>query len=210
MKTTILNLIFILVLVQFTFSQIQVSCDNINTIIGTNNTISFLNINDCNRDIVISIDESSNEDINLEGELIRNRASIRILGNENHSISLVPFDKDSNLKKKVVAHKGKLPEERKTRVLSHKNEGKGDAKEEGEITVYPNPINSNNDEITISAPKTQLTILSYTLRNNYGAIILQEYFPESNTIDVSNLNNGMYYIKIQTLQQTVTKTFIKN
>ena len=207
------HLIFTLIITQFTFSQVQLSCDNVNSIIGSSSDIVFLNTNDCSGDMVIRIDESllsNNEGITIEGEISRKNKSIRIIGNQNHSISLVPFNKDSIFHKKTLIYKGKLPEERKTRVISSDEFDKEETEEEGQIVVYPNPMNSGDNEITISAPKTQLTILSYTLRNNYGAILLQEYFPDSNTIDVSNLNNGMYYIKIQTLQQVVTKQLIKN
>jgi hypothetical protein len=213
MKTKYLILIFTLIAIQFTFSQVQLSCNNVNSIIGSSSSILFLNTNDCEGDIVISIDEnllSNNEGITIEGELSKNRKSIRIVGHQNHTISLVPFDKENTLQKKVISYKGKLPEDRKTRVISTNKDSKEEIDLEGEIKIYPNPVTSNENEITISAPKTQLTILSYTLRNNYGAILLQKYFPDSNTIDISNLNNGMYYIKIQTLQQVVTKQLIKN
>ena len=213
MKTKYLILIFTLIAIQFTFSQVQLSCNNVNSIIGSSSSILFLNTNDCSGDMVIRIDESllsNNEGINIEGEIFGQKKSIRIVGNQNHSISLVPFDKDNRFQKKVLFYKGEQPEERKTRILSHDLDSKEETEEEGQIVVYPNPMNSGDNEITISAPKTQLTILSYTLKNNYGAILLQKYFPDSNTIDISNLNNGMYYIKIQTLQQVVTKQIIKN
>ena len=213
MKTKHLIVIFTLIITQLTFSQVKVSCDNVNSIIGSSSDIVFLNTNDCSGDMVIGIDESllsNNEGITIEGEIFGQKKSIRIVGNQNHSISLVPFDKDNRFQKKVLFYKGEQPEERKTRILSHDLDSKEETEEEGQIVVYPNPINSGDNEITISAPKTQLTILSYTLRNSYGAVILQEYFPDSNTIDISNLNNGMYYIKIQTLQQVVTKQLIKN
>jgi hypothetical protein len=213
---TIINLTFFFVITSFqiTFSQVQTSCDGINKNIVDSGSTSFLRMNDCPGDLVISIDESllsANEDITLEGEILKNRQSIRIIGNQNHSIFIAPFYMDNTDYKKVVALNGKLPEERKTRVVSHNRDSKGEFELEGEIKVSPNPIDSDKyNEITIFAPKTELTIISYTLRNGYGVVILQEYFPDSNTIDVSNLNNGIYHIKIQTLQQAVTVKFIKN
>jgi hypothetical protein len=214
MKAINITFLLIIIFTQVSFSQIQVSCGGISNILGTNGMISSLNMNDCLEDLEIRIDESlllDNENITLEGAFeLDSGKSIRIIGNQNHTIFIRPFERDVTYNKKVLAYKGGLlPDEEKTVIKTSRYDSKRSSSKVESIvyqnlTIYPNPATTN---ITI---QTQETILIYKVINPQGTIILQEYFPDSNTIDISNLNNGMYYIKIQTLQQVVTKQLIKN
>jgi hypothetical protein len=209
MKTIILSLISTLIFSQFSFSQLLVNCGKVNVYPNTKEIIVSLNANDCNENLKITIDESKlsvNDIVKIEGDVdLDSGEPVHIIGKQNYSILISPFDRNNNSDMKVVYYKGGLPDEKKTVIRTSRKEFKHSPIRliQENVIVYPNPADIN---ITIQAE----TILNYTLRNNYGAILLQKYFPDSNTIDVSNLHKGIYNIKIQTLQQVVTRKIIKN
>ena len=75
------------------------------------------------------------------------------------------------------------------------------------ISIYPNPTTGiftiNNEQLTIN----NLSILDIT-----GKIIYNEQFTMHNeqlTIDISNLPVGVYFIKIQTDNEIITKKIVK-
>jgi hypothetical protein len=61
--------------------------------------------------------------------------------------------------------------------------------EETPLTIFPNPA---NDEITISGV-TPESIMIYDVM---GKLVVSEFDTETNKIDIKNLPNGLYIIKI--------------
>jgi CubicO group peptidase (beta-lactamase class C family) len=72
------------------------------------------------------------------------------------------------------------------------------------LAIFPNPANNN---IFILSELTNKPFTVQILNAN-GAIILNGY--NQNTIDVSNLPNGLYFIQIQVKNEKLTQKFIKN
>jgi hypothetical protein len=71
------------------------------------------------------------------------------------------------------------------------------------ISVYPNPA---GDRLFLNIPSS-LTIDEVNLYDTLGKRISVSLF--NNQIDVSNLNSGIYFIKINALNGTLTKKFVK-
>jgi len=71
------------------------------------------------------------------------------------------------------------------------------------ISLYPNPVET---ELRI---ETNDTIISYKIDHSYGFTAVEESYPTSNTIQLTNLPSGIYYITIKTQNYTVRKSFIK-
>ena len=76
---------------------------------------------------------------------------------------------------------------------------------EKSISVYPNPVN-NNINIDIVSGDYTTKIIDIT-----GKVVIEQNFKASNTIDLSDLANGIYIVKIQdvTNNKTFTKRIIK-
>ncbi|HRP88595.1 MAG TPA: endonuclease [Edaphocola sp.] len=75
------------------------------------------------------------------------------------------------------------------------------------LQLYPNPANSN---VYLEAPQS-IQLLSYTIFNPQGSVLLHEKINNTNLVnlEVSNLSNGIYFIKIQTDKGFVMKKFLK-
>ncbi len=68
-----------------------------------------------------------------------------------------------------------------------------------DIVLYPNPVQKT---ITISFQSNQQQIFNYQIIDSYGRVVKQEKF-SSQTIDISELNNGAYQLNLfSNLQQT--------
>ncbi len=79
--------------------------------------------------------------------------------------------------------------------------------QEGNITVYPNPA---NNKITISNNKEipEEAIISISQIN--GQLVMQDKFQNQKLIelDVSNLSNGIYLLKIETQEGMEVKKLV--
>ncbi|MCX7547578.1 S8 family serine peptidase [Xanthomarina sp. F1114] len=73
------------------------------------------------------------------------------------------------------------------------------------IHIYPNPF-SNNLYISFPASEKQVQI---TLYNILGKEMLEKNLLNSSKINVSSLSNGVYLLKIETQNGTITKKLIK-
>ncbi|HXD94654.1 MAG TPA: T9SS type A sorting domain-containing protein, partial [Bacteroidia bacterium] len=71
------------------------------------------------------------------------------------------------------------------------------------ITLYPNPNNGNFVIETNQTDKQTLQILDVT-----GKLILQQTINGKTTIDASSLDNGIYFVQINTSQGLFTKKII--
>ena len=71
------------------------------------------------------------------------------------------------------------------------------------FSLYPNPA---SNEIHIQKP-SDIVILKNTIFNNLGQKIMEN---ESTDFSISELSNGVYFLKIETLEGTINKKFIKN
>jgi hypothetical protein len=71
------------------------------------------------------------------------------------------------------------------------------------LTIYPNPT---NDLLNINIAETSVYIKS-EIYNIIGQKVLDS---SETTLNVSNLPNASYLLKILTLEGTVIKNFIKN
>lgn len=209
MKKLLFTLLLTIIYNQISNSQIQVTCGGQIIFSGANSASPFFNTNDCESDLVVSVDETNligSTTFTIEGNFELGLSQfLHIIGHQNHSISIQPLD-DNESEDKIVAFNSSAPpvSDRSTIRTAQRHGKPGSGSKLENINIYPNPATV---DLTI---QTQNTVLSYIVATPQGNILLQEYFPNSNTIDVSNLNSGMYYIQIQTLQQVVTKEFIKN
>ncbi len=71
------------------------------------------------------------------------------------------------------------------------------------IKLFPNPVNGNILNIELLEEK----LFTYKVFNVAGQIILKGN--SKGSINVQELNSGMYYIEINTLDEVITKKFIK-
>lgn len=209
MKKTFFTLFLIISCVQISNSQIQVSCGGQIIFSGVNSASPFFNTNDCDSDLVISIDETNligSMTFDIEGTFeLGLSQSLRFIGNQNHSISIKPLNGNESEDKFIAYNTSAPPIRDRSKVTTTQRDSKtGNGKKLEKIKIYPNPA-----FIDLSI-QTRNFILRYSVINPQGNILLQEYSPESNTIDISNLSNGIYFIQIQTLEQVVVKEFIKN
>ena len=70
------------------------------------------------------------------------------------------------------------------------------------FSVFPNPT---SDKITIATDENIEEIVIYTI----SGIIIYHSFDNCNTIDVSSLSNGVYFIKIKTQNDIIDRRFVK-
>lgn len=70
------------------------------------------------------------------------------------------------------------------------------------LSIYPNPVNS---QVTIDS---KAKIENIIILNITGKTVMT-FIPSSNTINVSDLTNGIYFLQIQTGKGLVRKKFIK-
>jgi len=75
-----------------------------------------------------------------------------------------------------------------------------------QFTVYPNPV---TNQILIEN-RNQINIKKITIFNSLGQIETQLTTENATTINVSHLNNGLHFLRIQTEQGIVHKSFLKN
>ena len=71
-----------------------------------------------------------------------------------------------------------------------------------QIAIYPNPV---NDVLKIAVP-SNISLNNVTIFNALGQIVMTDF---RQNINVSNLSNGMYLIKIQTSEGLIHKKFTK-
>lgn len=214
MKTQIFFIIFMMGFTQFINAQLLISCGDEPLAFEIRSNNLFFDTGDCENNLTITVDEnnlSDNEDVYLEGDIeIQIYKTIYIIGNKNHAIYLKPPNttNSSETSQNVVFAKKALPDESKTRVRTSQQESKSGGiekkSEDSEITLYPNPVDTN---LTI---ETNETILSYSISNTYGILQTQGNTPNNNVISVSSLQTGLYYLTLQTNSQIITKTFYKN
>ena len=77
---------------------------------------------------------------------------------------------------------------------------------ESNLVLYPNPFHS---AINFELPSLQDAIHA-SITDVHGKDILSIILdPQSNTLDLSNLPNGLYFIKFQSGNQTATRKIIK-
>lgn len=74
---------------------------------------------------------------------------------------------------------------------------------ENNITIYPNPA---TDIVTISNP-TAIQLESFLIHDTQGRIV-KKSFSTSESIDISSLQNGIYFITIKSLEGAITKQLI--
>ncbi|WP_445722620.1 T9SS type A sorting domain-containing protein [Flavobacterium sp.] len=74
------------------------------------------------------------------------------------------------------------------------------------ISIYPNPV---NDVLNISSPDFELQSITVTDIN--GRIVKDNKANNTNVeMNVSDLNSGVYFINVKTIDGSVVKKFIKN
>ena len=91
--------------------------------------------------------------------------------------------------------------------------GINEAQNNNAFTVYPNPANEIlNVELTYSTGSNQAILNdNISITNALGEIVLTEKSSHKNfTLKINNLTSGVYFIKIESKQGSVTKKFIKH
>ena len=81
--------------------------------------------------------------------------------------------------------------------------------EENEFEVYPNPA---SNQLNIRLHNTNTAILSLTLFDVSGRTVLHktEFSGNKNDyqVNIDHLNNGLYLLKINSVEKTITKRII--
>lgn len=62
---------------------------------------------------------------------------------------------------------------------------------EQELAIYPNPVTT---KLLVKGINDTNNV--FAIKNSVGQVVMNGYLPENNTIDVTNLKNGLYYITI--------------
>lgn len=76
--------------------------------------------------------------------------------------------------------------------------------EKSTFSIYPNPV---NDILFLKSTENSFSV---SITGINGRIVISEKSNNSNIIDVSELNPGMYFIRIESSSGNITKKFIKN
>ncbi len=71
-----------------------------------------------------------------------------------------------------------------------------------EISIYPNPA---KNVLTINS---NVIIESFNIFSSNGKLVKDKYL-QNNKVDLSDLNSGIYFVKIESRNKTVTKKIIK-
>jgi hypothetical protein len=75
------------------------------------------------------------------------------------------------------------------------------------ISIYPNPA---NDFMTVSLAAEPSDSSTIHIINTLGEIVLTEKATSSNTtLNASNLQNGIYFVKVESKNSSAIKKFIK-
>ncbi len=74
-----------------------------------------------------------------------------------------------------------------------------------ELTIFPNPVAER-----LGIESSEKDFESITITDVNGRIVISILDPDSNEIDVSNLNTGIYFLKIASSEGNTTRKFIKN
>ncbi len=160
-----------------------------------------LYLHDCDQDILVTAKETDTEGTEIGGHLYTT-GQIRIVPAHNKRIRIVPqkscFDINSPKTNFIQAHRGS------TEIGGEGEIGRKILLQEQTATLYPNPAET---EINI---KTDGTILSYTVLNTLGNIVMKGKSMTNNKLLVNSLSKGIYFIKTQTKKEILSIPFIKN
>jgi hypothetical protein len=79
------------------------------------------------------------------------------------------------------------------------------------ITIYPNPA---NDVVNVQCTMNNVQLEGIEVIDVYGKVVrtvvrANNYSPMQTRINVSDLANGMYFVRVTTEEGAVTKTFVK-
>jgi hypothetical protein len=76
-----------------------------------------------------------------------------------------------------------------------------------DIDIYPNPT---ADELNIKITNAGLSFVSITISNTLGEIVIKEkMLTNEKKLDISTLPNGLYFLKLNSKENTITKKIIK-
>ena len=74
------------------------------------------------------------------------------------------------------------------------------------ISIYPNPVNNVlNFNVSENVTISDISIVDIT-----GKLINSSFNLNQKTIDVSDIQSGVYFVRFTSEDKTVTKKFIKN
>ena len=82
-----------------------------------------------------------------------------------------------------------------------------------ELVLYPNPV---NEVLTISTTVNKTTQAQLKIHDSMGRLVLDptqatlNYGKNTVSIDVSNLDHGLYYFSITSHQEKISKALVKN
>jgi len=74
------------------------------------------------------------------------------------------------------------------------------------LEIYPNPA---TDKLFIQLPELKAT-LKVEVYNNLGQMVKQKDIGLTRSIDINELNSGIYFVKISTGKATITKRILIN
>jgi hypothetical protein len=76
-----------------------------------------------------------------------------------------------------------------------------------DIDIYPNPT---ADELNIKITNAGLSFVLITISNTLGEIVIKEkMLTNEKKLDISTLPNGLYFLKLNSKENTITKKIIK-
>ncbi|HPS27877.1 MAG TPA: T9SS type A sorting domain-containing protein [Bacteroidales bacterium] len=71
-----------------------------------------------------------------------------------------------------------------------------------EISIYPNPV---TDQLHINAGTTEGTL---TITNSLGAVVYQQQINSNTTVNTSNYNSGLYFVRVESSNNVSTTKFM--
>lgn len=134
------------------------------------------------------------QDTTIQGiTLFNSEESIHIIPTENYRINIKPNDEKDLIYLYV-----------EDRAKGNSTAHKGGGEEDDEIIIYPNPVKT---DLYI---ETNETIHSYQIKDMYNVVQLQGNELTNNSINVDQLQTGLYYIILETSTKIIIKSIIKN
>jgi hypothetical protein len=79
------------------------------------------------------------------------------------------------------------------------------SKKDQQFTVYPNPA---SDKLFLKSNKAATEKTSYSIVDVSGRVLLTDTIVSDESIDISMLSNGIYFITIATPTKTATQKFV--
>ena len=147
--------------------------------------------------------KATSYNIIIDGELIAENVQGLTFTDDSHSLNV--YNDDMHFIEVVAVYDNSM-----TSISSicsiNESTSVNDIVEENKLYIYPNPA---KDEIYISSNERIEEVTVYNVNGQQTIAISQQLSANSCTINIANLNSGIYIVKINTEKGNIVKRFIK-